>query len=194
MSETNKSSDIEIFKRLKSGNTQAFEIIYQKYWQRLFDQAYRRTGDEELVKEIIQDLFTELWQNKHRIEIHSSLASYLQQSLKYKLYNHYKSKQVQERYTQFVSQRTSIDFLGDNQIEKQVNYSDLSNALKRCIEKLPKQAKCVYKLQQDEGLSYSEIAAHLHISVSTVEKHIIKALKTIREELKYFILAFFLLF
>ncbi|SEM15351.1 RNA polymerase sigma-70 factor, ECF subfamily [Olivibacter domesticus] len=187
-------SDIDIFQKLKSGDIKAFEQIYDKYWSKLFDQAHRRLADEEIVKEFIQDLFTELWLNKGKIEIHTSLSSYLQQSLKFKIFNHYKSQQVQERYKEFVNIQASLRSGNSNQTEEHLNYTDLHQALKKCIEKLPKQAQRVYKLKQEDGLTYPEIAALLQISISTVEKHIIRALKTIREELKYFFLLLFFIF
>lgn len=194
MSVNKKMSDIDIFQKLKTGDIKAFEQIYDKYWSKLFDQAHRRLADEEIVKEFIQDLFTELWLNKDKIEIHTSLSSYLQQSLKFKIFNHYKSQQVQERYKEFVNIQASLHTNNSNQTEEHLNYIDLHQALKKCIEKLPKQARRVYKLKQEDGLTYPEIAALLQISISTVEKHIIKALKIIREELKYFFWLLFFIF
>lgn len=186
-------SDIDIFHKLKSGNIKAFELIYCKYWSILFDQAYRRFADEEIVKEFIQELFTELWQNKETIKIHTSISSYLHQALKFKIYNHYKSQQVQERYRQFIHKQGHLHPT-HNLTEERINYIDLHQALEKSIEKLPKQTKRAYKLKQEGGLTYPEIAATLKISTSTVEKHIIKALKVIREELKHFIWLLFLLF
>jgi len=193
MSVNKKMSEIDIFQKLKSGDTKAFEQIYYKYWSKLFDQAYRRLADEEIVKELIQDLFTELWQKREIIKIHTSISSYLHQALKFKIYNYYKSQQVQERYRQFINTQ-SKPHLVNNLTEERINYIDLHQALKKSIEKLPKQTKRAYTLKQEGGLTYPEIAATLKISTSTVEKHIIKALKAIREELKYFIWLLLILF
>ncbi|QNL51664.1 RNA polymerase sigma-70 factor [Olivibacter sp. SDN3] len=193
MSVSKKMSEIDIFQKLKSGNIKAFEQIYHKYWPKLFDQAHRRLADDEIVKEFIQDLFTELWQNRETIKIHTSISSYLHQALKFKIYNYYKSQQVQERYKQFIDTQRP-PHLTNNITEERINYIDLHQALKHSIEKLPNQTKLAYKLKQEGGLTYSEIAATLKISTSTVEKHIMKALKLIREELKHFIWLLFILF
>ncbi|QEL03519.1 sigma-70 family RNA polymerase sigma factor [Olivibacter sp. LS-1] len=193
MSVSKKMPDIDIFLKLKSGNTKAFELIYHKYWSKLFDQAYKRLADEEIVKEFIQELFTELWQNREVIQIHTSISSYLHQALKFKIYNYYKLQQVQDRYRQFVYEQHGPHST-NNLTEERINYIDLHQALKKSIEKLPNQTRRAYKLKQEGGLTYPEIAAVLKISTSTVEKHIIKALKVIRRELKHFIWLLFTIF
>ncbi len=176
-----KFDEESVLNQLKQGDSQAFEKIYRHYWERLFNQAYQRLRDEDDTKELIQDLFTELWQKRHSLHIHTSLDAYLQSALRFKIFNHIKATIVRERYSSSVKQHK---FIVPSQVEEEINYTELNAALHEALQLLPAQPRHVYELRHHHGMSYSEIADSLHISVSTVEKHMIKALKYIRKRLK----------
>lgn len=171
----------KLIQLLKEDSKDAFVQIYDTYWQSLFNHAYKRLPEREIVQELIQDLFTEFWQKRKSLTIHSSLPAYLHQSLKYKVLNHIKAEMVRERYMDYVQNQTTQDC---NEVEKVLFFNELHKALKKEIALLSPQSQLVYQLKQEKGLSYKEISQHLKISVSTVEKHMIKALKTLRENLK----------
>jgi RNA polymerase sigma-70 factor (ECF subfamily) len=65
----------------------------------------------------------------------------------------------------------------------ELEYNELTNKLDEIIKGLPQRQKEVYLLHRVEGLKYNEIAERLHISVNTIENHMSRALKTIREKL-----------
>ena len=65
----------------------------------------------------------------------------------------------------------------------ELEYNELTNKLDEIINALPQRQKEVYLLHKVEGLKYSEIAERLNISVNTIENHMSRALKTIREKL-----------
>jgi len=169
--------------RLKQGDTQVFEAIYQHYWERLFNHAYSHLHDENDVKELIQDLFTELWQKRHSLDIHTSLNAYLQAALRFKILNLIKARFVREKHATSVKRNK---FVSHTHIEEEIHYWELQAALNDALRLLPKQPRHVYELRQNQGLTYAEIADSLHISISTVEKHMIKAVKYIRKQLKGF--------
>ncbi len=169
--------------RLKKNDGQAFENIYRQYWEPLFNKAYSYLRDENDTKELIQELFVELWQNRHTLEIHTSLSGYLQSATRFKVLNYFKSATVRERYIASVKPDSPSS---GSDVEDAVNYSELHAALHAALQLLPAQPRRVYELRQNQGLSNAEIADSMHISVSTVEKHMIKAVKHIRKQLKQF--------
>jgi RNA polymerase sigma-70 factor (ECF subfamily) len=61
---------------------------------------------------------------------------------------------------------------------------ELDTLIKESIEALPDQCRLVFGMSRFENLKYSEIAEQLGISVKTVEKHMGRALKELREKLK----------
>lgn len=179
-----KFDEETILDQLKQDDGQAFETLYRHYWERLFNQAYRRLRNEDDTKELIQDLFTELWQKRHTLTIHTSLGAYLQSALKFKVLNHVKSTIVREKYATSIKKD---QFTARSQVEEEVNYAELHTALNEALQRLPAQPRHVYELRHNLGMSYAEIASSLHISISTVEKHMVKALKSIRKRLRRFI-------
>jgi RNA polymerase sigma-70 factor (ECF subfamily) len=61
---------------------------------------------------------------------------------------------------------------------------ELGQKINTAIDSLPEQCGNVFKLSRFENLKYNEIAQHLNISIKTVENHMGKALKILREQLK----------
>lgn len=176
--------DQDILTLLKNDDEKAFSYLYEKMWQHLFDNAYRRLPDEDVVKGLIQDLFVELWQKRTSVEIHTSFASYLNTALKYKIFNYIKSHQIRENYKkrQLLSQLEV-----HNPIEEKLSEHELQAAFDKCLGKIPHKCKTVFLLRLNQGLSYAEIAQTLNISQSTVEKHMIKSFKIIRRHLQSYL-------
>lgn len=180
--------DSDILALLKDGNEKAFSYLYEKMWQRLFDNAYRRLPDEDVVKGLIQDLFVELWQKRANIEIHTSFASYLNTALKYKIFNYIKSHQIREKYKQ---KQLLFQPALHNPIEDKLSEHELQVAFNKCLVKIPQKCKTVFLLRLNQGLSYAEIAQTLNISKSTVEKHMIKSFKILRRHLQSYLYSVF---
>lgn len=167
--------------QIKKGNEMAFVEIYNKYWKQMFNSGYKRLQKREIVEGLVQEVFVEMWQKREVLEVHTSLGSYLFTALKYKVINQMKSQMVREKYTAFV--QTKHASFG-SEIEEQLFYKELDAAYKKEVSSLPGQAKKVYELKNNDGMSYAEIADAMQLSVSTVEKHMIKALKILRTNLR----------
>jgi RNA polymerase sigma-70 factor (ECF subfamily) len=73
--------------------------------------------------------------------------------------------------------------INEETASQEFEYNELENALAKVIEDLPRCQKEVYLLHRNEGLKYSEIAKRSRISINTVENHMSRALKTIRQKL-----------
>ncbi|WP_028297991.1 sigma-70 family RNA polymerase sigma factor [Olivibacter sitiensis] len=184
MSVFNKEEEKKLLEQIKLGNQSAFEILYQKCWLVLFNQAYKRVKNEELVKGMIQELFTELWIRRDKLNVRDSLLSYLHSALKYKVFNYYKSQIVKEKYLD--AKKSTLNHEYSSSTDEDLNYKELQLAFNRCVSTMPGQPQKVYLMRYDKSMSYAEIAKELNISISTVEKHMIKALRIIHEKLRFF--------
>ncbi|SEK98007.1 RNA polymerase sigma factor [Parapedobacter koreensis] len=170
-----------VLNELKAGSEAAFEKIYLHFWESLFNHTYQRIKDEDEVKELIQDLFAELWQKRHTLAIHTSLSAYLHTAIRYKLFKYTKSKIAREKYADKYPHPDSTNATGDT-----LEYHELNQAFENALASLPLQPRRVFELKYYHDMSYLEIANSLQISISTVEKHMIKALKCIRKRIKRF--------
>lgn len=175
--------DHQILFRLREGDREAFEQLYRKYWRDLFNSAYKRLLLREEAEEIIQDLFVQLWVKRELLVITSTLEAYLFGALRYSIYNFIRNRKVQQAYLDHLAHSSEID---QNYIEDSLYYEELTEALAKSIEKLPEKYKKVYLLSRYENFTYREIAKHLNIPLDTVEKHMGKALKLLRDSLRDF--------
>ncbi|PZX49141.1 RNA polymerase sigma factor [Algoriphagus chordae] len=176
----------EIIERIKNDDESAFIEVYDLFWKRLFNYGYKKLGKKEIVEGIVQEVFIDFWTKRAKLEIHTSLSSYLFTSVNYRIINQYKSQSIRDKYS--ATEKTKGEQLSSGSDEK-VLFNDLKSNIKKVVREFPPQRKKVYQLRFNKGLSYIEIAETLEISVSTVEKHIMRALKDIRISLREFILS-----
>ncbi|PUZ23394.1 RNA polymerase subunit sigma-70 [Chitinophaga parva] len=173
--------DEEVFLRLKQGQEEAVEEIYRRFWKELLDAAYRRVKSQEAAMELVQGLLVQLYLKRERIQLRTSLRNYLHTALKNKVLNSIRAELVRNTYQQRMaasgqaSQPDAASALRLKELQEQIDAS--------CAA-MPEKCREVFYLSRREHLSYQHIADQLGISVNTVEKHMVKALKILRSHLK----------
>ena len=171
--------------RIKKGDKNAFESLYEKYWETLFKYGYHRLKKREVVEGLVQEIFVFLLQDRDRLDIRHSLIGFLKTCMKFKILNHHKLQVVKEKYQATLGNSGSNSCMG---VEEGIWYEELQLAYTRQIEGLPNQAKRAYRLKMESGMTCAEIANELQLSISTVEKHLMKANRILRENLRRFYL------
>lgn len=172
-------TDLELFSKLIRDDEKAFSELFYRYYSGLCVYAFRFLQDEQRTKELVQEVFVQVWVKRKEIRIHSSVKSYLFRAVKNQLINWFNHQKVEQRYLdKIVSEQ---DHLQPDQYFQEV---DLQKKIEASIEALPAKRKEVFKLSREEGLSYRAIADRLHVSVKTVETQMGLALKQLREDLK----------
>jgi RNA polymerase sigma-70 factor (ECF subfamily) len=158
-----------------------FDRIYVHYFARLHRFAKEYVMSDEDAENIVQDVFTMLWEKRRSLNIHISLTAYLFSLVKNKCIDLLRRKVVVEEYKQELHMKLSSledlnrAFSSDEDIEKFLNDA---------IDKLPKRCRDIFIMSRIEGKKYREIADELSISVNTVENQMSIALKKLRIELK----------
>ena len=189
----NQHSEIKILQNLKNGDRDAFHVIFQTYFQRLFIFACKYV-EQEQAKDIVQDCFYDLWRNREKIEITSSLSAYLFTIIKNRCFKHLKKEQKklanQNNYGIKLRQEELEFFIYS---EKSIVEFGIKDRIEKVINQLPDKCSEVFKESRWYGLTNKEIAVKLNVSVKSVEKHISKALKLFREEFKDIISFLFVL-
>ena len=174
-------SDEELLLLVKQEDKIAFSEIFKRYWPQLLDRAYRRLDSIELAEEMVQDIFVSIYHKRGEIEITSSLAGYLNSALKYKILNHIRGEIVRNNYRKMVE---SSEVCYSPDVTEKMDEKELRQEIDECLDLLPAKCRQVFVLSREDNLSHKQIACMLGISVSTVEKHIVKALKIMRSNLK----------
>jgi RNA polymerase sigma-70 factor (family 1) len=177
-------SDELLLQLLRENSRKAFEEIYHRYWPRLYSMGYKRIKSRESTEELVQDIFSSLWINRHTVII-QSLSSYLLSSMKYKVINFMRHEMVKQDY---LKKELVLNNVLDNSTEERVLLHDLELALDREIDKLPSACQTIFKLSRQQNLSMKQVAGQLGISEKTVENQLGKAMKVLRANLKHFTL------
>jgi len=175
-------SDDMLVKLLRVDDTGAFREIYQRYFRPLTMTALRRLRTEEAVEEIIQEVFTSLWEKRAKQDI-QQLKAYLFASVRYEIIDYYKSQILTERYDD--SDLAGLDFR-QNKTEEDLDFQEITSIFKSVVEALPPKTKQIFQLSRVDHETTSEISQRLAIPERTVEYHITKALKTLRFQLRDF--------
>ncbi|MFT3948793.1 MAG: RNA polymerase sigma-70 factor [Agriterribacter sp.] len=167
----------ELLSLVKQDNKKAFEEIYSRYWDFLTQIASRHLQSKQRAEDIVQEIFISFYNRRHEFELTVSLRAYLSQALKFKIMNEFRSQVVRDTYSKHI--RYSYTY-ADAAPYHMYETKELTGNINRYISQLPEKCKQAFLLSRGEDLSYKDISGHLNISVSTVEKHISKALKLLK--------------
>ena len=173
--------DRNIVEALRQGDEQVFETIFRTYYERLCNYANTILNDMDEAEEMVQSAFLTVWEKHDTLEIHTSVKSYLYRAVHNSCLNRVKHFKVRKTYGDSVKNQTEL--LHDDASQDLIG-SELDAIVANAIDSLPDQCRLVFKLSRFENLTYAEIAEQLGISVKTVENHMVKALKVLREKLK----------
>jgi RNA polymerase sigma-70 factor (ECF subfamily) len=165
----------------KNSRLKTFEKLYFENYNLLCRSVYRFVKDEETSKDIVQEVFIKYWNRMHEMHIRESEIAYLQKSCINAALNYL--KEVSRRKTRELS-FTESSSKGASRPDDSFQTEETSKQIDSTIEQLPPTCREVFILSRYESKSYREIAEILDVSVNTVEKHIGKALKRLREVLK----------
>lgn len=178
---TTVQSDERLLLLMRANDTNAFAHIYERYWAPLSHLASQFLNDCEAGKEIVQDLFINLYAKRLELNIRFSLSAYLQASLHNKLLNYQRSRSTYRRHLQRVGDIEMPDHYSFQQL---IDQSDLENNIEKYIGSLPDRYREVYFLYRRKGLRVKEIAELLQRPANTVDKQLRKILSLLRSYLK----------
>lgn len=143
--------------------------------------AYTFLQDREDAEEIVQSTFLMVWEKRDTLEIRTSVRPYLYAMVRNACLNVIKHQKIKQKYA---GEEVAMAERSHDAVEHAVASNELEARIRTAMDALPEQCRLVFKLSRFEELKYAEIAAQLDISVKTVENHMGKALKIMRDQLK----------
>jgi RNA polymerase sigma-70 factor (ECF subfamily) len=173
-------SDEELMREIKADNMFAFDLIYKKYSKKLYKFGYSLLKSHEETENLVQDVFLNLWENRHKVEKDSSIKSYIFAITYNSAISILRKKAMESKFVEYLK---SLQIINEKPVNMELEYTELTNRINEIVYALPQRQKEVYLLHKVEALKYSEIAVLLDISVNTIENHMSRALKTIRKKL-----------
>ncbi|NQV02098.1 MAG: RNA polymerase sigma-70 factor [Bacteroidia bacterium] len=168
-----------------------FELLFNTWYSKLCSYANGFLKDLDASEEIVQEVMLKIWINRARLEITSSIQSYLFRAVRNGCLNLLKHVNIREEYKSFKEREDSTL---QRSHEEEMMVSELESKIREAIDRLPMERRRVFIMSRYDGMTYNEIAENLGISVKTVENQMSKALKFLREELAEYLPFLLLLF
>ncbi|MDX9881538.1 MAG: RNA polymerase sigma-70 factor [Prolixibacteraceae bacterium] len=162
----------------------SFEEIFRKYHTPLFLYAQKFTGDENISLDLVQDVFTLLWEKKKFVLEEEHVKAYLFNSVRNACINFLKHEKVIRKHHEtgtLVLREMEIQYYGSG--EKSLIEKESLQKIYQAIGSLAEIYREVIELSRFEGLKNKEIAERLNIPVRTVETRLFRALSLLREKL-----------
>lgn len=189
----NQEEDRQLLQRISAGEEPAFQMLFEKYYRYLCIASYKICGDEHKAKDMVQEVFLDLWKKRNTLNIHTSVQAFIKKAVIFKSIDYIRAQRLQ-----FEDIPEEKETFGGAQ--EKLELAELKQLIHDTAARLPERCRVVFFMSRFEKMSHKEIAHHLNISPKTVENQITKALKILRNTIQPFLsddlikLLFFILY
>jgi RNA polymerase sigma-70 factor (family 1) len=174
----NANDHRDLLTLLKNGQPKSFEIIYDRFAEKLYQYVSRRVKSKEASEEIVQEIFVSLWNKRETLHITVSLDAYLFGAAKFRILSYIRSARVQREYAANFALFAAGHF--DNSIVEMMDLKDLHYTIEKSISHLPEKCRTAFRLSRIDHEPIPQIAGRMNISERTVENYLSQALKHLR--------------
>lgn len=181
----NKLSDEELVERLKQGDEQAFNILYERHYQYLYYVAFKLTHNHEDAKDAVQLAFMQMFQSLNTLQNPKYFRLWMNKIVHGKCYNMFKKNRdtiVDIEKQEWVNHYYEVkkDYLP----QEQIKFTSDQDILQSLIAKLPYTSQEILELHYFSQLKQEEIAEVLELPIGTVKSRVYAAKKALRKEVK----------
>lgn len=171
-------TDQELLIKLRNGDRSAFDELYERYWDKVYNQAFKGLRDPDLAKDITQEVFIYLWTHSEGNFI-DNLPAYLFSSVRN---NVFKALKKEERFLS-ISDLVLKNKAFYPEADTELLQKEFFKAYHLLIQAMPAAQQNIYRMRYEQDLSTSEIATQLNISRKTVQNQLIRAVNMLRASL-----------
>ena len=155
-----------------------FELLFRRYHPAMHSQATRMVYSCEIADDVVSDVFLYFWQKQTYRHVQTSYRAYLMASVRHAALAYLRRE--------FANEPVSLD-MADSlvsttpQADQLLQYDELSRQIDAVVRGMPPQCQRVFVLSRTESKTNAQIAELLQISVRTVEVHLYRAIRTLKE-------------
>ncbi|NLR79630.1 RNA polymerase sigma factor [Chitinophaga eiseniae] len=163
--------------RLRTDDFKLFELIFNTYWEELYTYAARVTGSDADAQDIIQDLFTSIWERRHQLELHTHIRYYLFSAVRKHILRKFRDDGLKEKHLEkFITHSELRTELTLNTII----HKDIITQLQQDLQHLPEKERQVFEWYHFDELSIREIALMHGTAEQTVRNQLGNAYRKAR--------------
>jgi RNA polymerase sigma-70 factor, ECF subfamily len=168
--------DLGVLRKAQRGDERAFSLILRAYETPVFNYVLRLVGgDRALAEDLTQEVFLRVYQGLPKFSLRSKFTTWLFQVTKNRVLDELRASERRPRALVALDDIAPLEVL-DQPVER----LEEIDALWRAVENLSTDLKMALLLRDVVGLSYTEIADALEVTLATVKWRIYKA----REEVQ----------
>lgn len=160
--------------QLQEGKRAAFNILYNKYWEQTYSNAYKRLRDEDQAKDIVQEIFVSIWVNRHSPI--NNLPAYLSISVRNQVF---KLAAKSKNLTPFLDILDNIPAQNEK-ADSNILWQEFYRSYEAILLKLPPKRQQIFRLRFHDDIPTKTIASQMRISRKTVQNQLGKAIEQLR--------------
>lgn len=169
-------ADSQLVSLIQEGDRLAFDEVYERYWKRLYNDTFKRLKSIEMIEEIVQDVFSNLWSTRASRKI-QNIYPYLLTAVRYQvfiLYKKGKSTPVFETPLEHMA-------LSTLQTDSLFNEKELRGCIAIWMVMQPEKRRVIFQMKYINDQSTKEISEILGISQKTVQNQLLTSFASLRD-------------
>lgn len=171
----------ELLNRLRNGDMLAFDQVYKLYSHKLYSFIFKILKNEAEADDIVQEVFVKIWESRDKLRDLKLFNSFIFTIAYNNSIDLIRKRINNSKYLEHL--RNSSIIYTTPTLVSDIEFTELNTQVEKLIANLPERQKEVFLLHKHKGLTYAEIADQLGISKNTVENHMVKALKYLRQNI-----------
>lgn len=188
-SENSLIDDAMLLQQIEWGREDAFNLLFKKYWEKVYAEAYKRLKNRDDAKDIVQEIFAHIWANRQSLNI-KNLPAYLHIAVRNRTI---KTLAKQKPFHLFFNM---LDVIPEKQLfaDADILWKELLHAYETLLQSLPPKRQVIFRMRYQEGLSTKDIAEQLGIKRKTIQNQLGKAIDTLKVSLLRLLIILFAAF
>ncbi|MCJ8209754.1 RNA polymerase sigma-70 factor [Mucilaginibacter sp. RS28] len=170
-----------LFEEIASGSERALRLLYDRYFNTLYNYVLKTLKDEGIAKEVVQDVFLKIWENRDSLANVDAPQAYIYAITRNKALDYFR-RLVKDAQLADIVEESNLK--SPHAADDRMNVSDLKGLILEALNKLSDQKQKVFKMSRYEDFSHDEIADQLNLSKSTIKNHLSETLRYLKEQLK----------
>ncbi len=175
------ASDEDLMARIREHSEEALQELMARYCARLGDFAFTLLRRRDLAEEAVSNVLVNIWRRRETLVVKTNVRSYLFAAVNNQALNLRKARLSQTNVG--LDDVPAHELADVRRLDTDILYRELQEELDALIARMPPQRQLVFRMNRLEGLRYWEIAAMLGLAESTVQNHMVQAVKQMAQEL-----------
>lgn len=177
-SEKSLADEALVLQQIELGNEQAFKLLFESHWEKVYAEAYKRLKNSDDAQDVVQEIFTHIWMNRHSLNI-QNVEAYLHIAVRNRVIKLLSKQKPVHSFFDLLETIPEKACAADSNIL----WKELYRAYENLLQTLPPKRQEIFKMRYQDGLSTKDIATQLGIKRKTIQNQLGKAIDTLKVSL-----------